>query len=114
MRTNRMKGDNAMSKPRTGIPAVPGLGNVVNGSAWGEAKAVERYGSLVDSNVPGGGTRIHPPPEDRHTPQKLGDANNLQGPNYQNIVPSNSWLRGGGAKQGESKPNFHPGYKGKK
>ena len=96
-----------MSKPRTGIPGVSGLGKVVNESAWGTNKADERYGR---SKYLYGAPR----PEDRHAPQKLGDRNNLQGPNYQNIVDSNSWVRGGGAKQAEGKPNFHPGYKGKK
>jgi len=94
----------ATDKCRTGIPDAPGLGKVVNRNAWGEAKATERYG---------GTTRTFPPPEDRHAPQKLGDRNNLQGPGYQNIVPSDSWLRGGGAKQAEGKPGYVPGYKGR-
>jgi hypothetical protein len=89
----------ATDKCRTGIPGVPGLSKVVSESAWGEAKATERYG---------GTTRTFAPPEDRHAPQKLGDANNLQGKNYSNMTP-NDWRRGNGMK-----PNFHPGYKGKK
>jgi hypothetical protein len=82
-----------MTKWRTGIPGVPGLSKVLNSDAWGDAKAVERgYGS---------GTRTFPSPKDVHGPQKLGDANNLQGPGYDNSVPVSSWLRGGG---GSGKP----------
>src|SRR5262249_29594614 len=99
-----------MTKPRTGIPGVPGLGNVVNESAYGVAKAEERYGK---SDYPTG-SRGAPSPPIRNKPQRLGDPNNLQGPKYDNIVPSDSWLRGGGSKQAEGKPNFHPGYKGKR
>src|SRR5262249_23245691 len=91
-----------MAKWRTGIPGVSGLSKVVNRSAWGEAKAVERgYGS---------GTRTFSPPPDKHGPQAPEDKH---GPGYSNIVPSNSWLRGGGAKQAEGKPGYVPGYKGK-
>jgi hypothetical protein len=43
-------------------------------------------------------------------PQKLGDANNLQGPGYANEVPLNSWLRGGG-KGGEGYKYFDTGKK---
>jgi hypothetical protein len=102
-----------MSKPRTGIPAVPRLGNVVNTSAWGEAKAVERYGSLVDSNVPGGGTRIYPPPPDRHGPEA---PQYQHGPGYENRV-ANDWRRGfgkNGVESGEGKPNFRRGFHGGK
>jgi len=74
---------------------------------WGRDTVRERYGALKNEDGA-------PPPEDRHAPQRLGDSNNLQGPSYQNIVPSDSWLRGGGERQAEGKPNFHPGYKGKK
>ena len=94
-----------MTKPRTGIPGVSGLGKVVNASAWGESKATERYG---------GTTRIFPPPEIANKPQRLGDPSNLQGPKYDNIVPSDSWVRSGGSKQAEGKPGYVPGYKGKK
>jgi hypothetical protein len=81
-----------------------GVGKVVEEQKWGRAKAEERYGTLKYRDGA-------PRPEDRHAPQKLGDRNNLQGPNYQNIHPSNSWVRGGGAKQAEGKPNFHPGIR---
>jgi len=94
-----------MTKPRTGIPGVSGLGKVVNESAWGEAKATERYG---ESKYPMG--RGAPPPPIANKPQRLGDPNNLQGPKYDNIVPSDSWLRGGGSKRAEGMP----GYKGNK
>ena len=91
-----------MTKPRTGIPDVPGLSKVVNKSAWGESKATERYG---------GTTRTFPPPEDKHAPQAREDKH---GPNYDNDVSADSWLRGGGAKGAEGNPNFDPGYKGKR
>jgi len=97
------------SKPRTGIPGVPGLSKVVNESAYGVAKAEERYGK---SDYAMG--RSAPAPEIKNKPQRLGDPNNMQGPKYDNIVDSNSWLRGGGSNQAEGKPNFHPGYKGKR
>ena len=99
-----------MSKPRTGIPDQPKLGGVVNESAWGVAKAEERYGK---SDYPTG-SRGAPSPPIRNKPQRLGDPNNLQGPKYDNIVPSDSWLRGGGPNQAEGKPNFHKGVHGKK
>jgi hypothetical protein len=67
---------------------------------WGRATAEERYGSLKYREDGA------PPPEDRHAPQKLGDRNNMQAPGYANIVDSNSWVRGGGAKRAEGKPNF--------
>ena len=85
-----------VSKPRTGIPGVPGLSKVVNESAHGEAMATKRYG---------GGTRTFPPPEDRCYPQALGDPKtNLQG--KLNDVPENSWLRGGPKESAEGKPAF--------
>jgi len=87
-----------VDKTRTGIPGHSGLGKVVNESAWGESKATERYG---------GTTRTFPPPEVQNKPQRLGDKNNLQDlPKYDNIVPSNSWLRGGGGNAAEGKPDF--------
>src|SRR5262245_32654979 len=101
--TNSAMGDRYMAKAadkcRTGIPGVAGLGKVVNSNAWGDAKATERYG---------GGTKTFAPPKDVHAPQKLGDGNNLQGPNYRNMT-SNDWRRGNGMK-----PTFVPGYHGKK
>ena len=96
-----------MTKPRTGIPGVPGLGNVVNESAYGVAKAEERYGK---SDYPMSSPAPSPPI--RNKPQRLGDQNNLQGPKYDNIVDPNSWLRGGGPNQAEGKRNF--GVHGKK
>ena len=76
---------------------------------WGRETARARYGALEYENGA-------PPPEDRHAPQRLGDRNNLQGPNYQNRSPDN-WVRGfgkNGVESAEGKSNFHPGYKGKK
>jgi len=81
---------------------IEGVGRVSNTSAWGEQKAVDRgYCS---------GTRTYPPPPEQSLPQKAGDPINLQGPNYHNDVPENSWLRGGG-ESAQGKPNFMPGYR---
>ena len=80
---------------------IDGVGRVSNTSAWGEAKATERYG---------GTTRTFPAPPDDCYPQKLGDRNNLQdSPRYQNDTPNN-WLRGAG-ESAEGKPNYVPGYR---
>ena len=88
-----------VTKPRTGIPGVPGLSKVVNRSAWGEQAATERYGG--DTRYPdmsyGSGNQ--------NKPQKLGDPNNQQGNYYDNDV-RNSWLRGGGPNQAAGKPYF--------
>jgi len=78
-----------------------GVGRVSNTSAWGEAKAVERGYCQ--------GTRTFPPPEDVHAPQKAGDANNLQSPNYHNDTP-NDWRRGAG-ESAEQKPGYVKGYR---
>jgi hypothetical protein len=75
---------------------------VMEESSWGLSKARERYGTIKQPDMR---------PKDAHAPQKLSDATNLQGPRYQNIVDSNSWVRGGGAKQAEAKPGY---YKGKR
>jgi len=88
-----------MSKPRTGISGVPGLGKVVNESAWGVAKAEARYGK---SDHPFG--RATPEPQVQNKPQFRENAQDL--PKYDNIVPSDSWLRGGGKNQAEGKVNF--------
>jgi hypothetical protein len=88
----------------------PGIGKVVEEQKWGRAKAEERYGPLKYREDGA------PRPEDVHAPQKLGDANNLQGPGYSNIHQKD-WVRGfgkGGVESAEGKPNFHPGYKGKR
>jgi len=81
---------------RTGIPGHPKLSKVVSEASWGESKATERYG---------GPTKTFPAPPVQNKPQRLGDPNNLQDKNYDNIVPSDSWLRGGGGSA-EGKPNF--------
>jgi hypothetical protein len=70
---------------------------------WGRSTARERYGAPHQPNMR---------PEDVHAPQRLGDRNNLQGPNYSNIH-RDDWIRGRG-ESAEGKPNFHPGYKGKR
>ena len=73
---------------------------------WGRDTARERYGALKYEN------KGAPSPEIRNKPQHPENRQDL--PRYDNIVDPNSWLRGGGSKQAEGKPNFHPGYKGKK
>ena len=100
-----------MTKPGTGIPGVPGLGNVVNESAYGVAKAEERYGK---SDYPMG--KGAPPPPIQNKPQRLGDPNNLQGAKYDNNHRED-WVRGfgkGGIESAEGMPNFRPGVHGKK
>src|SRR5262245_59839046 len=57
---------------------------------WGRDKARERYGSLKQVDMK--------PPEQCY-PQKLGDPNNLQAPNYYSGEPPvSSWLRAGGER----------------
>jgi len=92
-----------MSKPRTGIPGVPGLGGVVNESAHGEAMATKRYG---------GGTRhpdIRTGDETGTEPQRAGDVNNLQSPGYKNDC-RNDWRRAAG-ESAEQKPGYVKGYR---
>lgn len=98
-----------MTKPRTGVPGHSGLGKVVNESAWGVATAEKRYGK---SDYPFG--RATPEPQVKNKPQALGDpGTNLQdNPRYDNIH-RDDWIRGK-SESAEGKPNFHPGYKGKK
>jgi hypothetical protein len=68
---------------------------------WGQSTARQRYGALDYENRP------PPAPKDQSAPLKLGDANNLRDKSYQNDVPENSWLRGGG-RGGERYPGFVP------
>ena len=66
---------------------------------WGRSTARERYGPLKQPDT----TAV-----DRSQPQKLGDANNLQDPTYDNRV-SNIWVRGfgrGGIESAETKPGY--------
>lgn len=70
-----------------------------NTEKWGRAKARERYGAPKSGGMAA---------EDHSQPQKLGDANNLQGPGYDNDTP-NTWLRGGGKGDAEGKPSFDKG-----
>jgi hypothetical protein len=67
------KRDIVDEKARNTIPG-SGLGEVLNSQAWGAAKAVERYGAPRTPDMR--------PPEGSCYPQRLGDANNLQGPGY--------------------------------
>src|SRR5262245_3100335 len=91
--TEEAKMANATDKCRTGIPGVPGLGKVVNQTAWGEQTATERYG---------GTTQTFPPPKNQSMPQFKQDQ--CLDKTY-NDVPENSWLRGG-SQGGEGKPKF--------
>src|SRR5215475_7253777 len=91
-------------KARTGIPDAPGLGKVVNETAWGENKALERtkdYGGLKQTDMR---------PADRSYPQ---DPEAKRGPDWADDHP-NDWVRGGGPNAAEGRPGYVPGYKGKK
>jgi hypothetical protein len=80
--------------------SVSGL-KVENRSLWGTRIAYERYGKPE---------YLHgaPSPEDRHAPQRLGDSNNLQGPNYHN--DTSGWLRAEG-EDATTRPGYVPGYR---
>src|SRR5262249_33454852 len=74
---------------------------------WGRDKAVERYGRFPTPSMKA---------EDRSEPQKLGDKNNLRGPDWQDDT-ANDWRRGfgkNGVESAEGKPGYVPGYRGKK
>ena len=93
-------------KCRTGIPDAPGLGKVLNQSAWGESKALE----LARGYGPAG-TRTYPPPKDGSMPE---DPWAKRGPDWADDHP-NDWVRGGGPNAAEGKPGYVPGYRpGKK
>jgi hypothetical protein len=71
---------------------------------WGRAKAEERYGPLKYRDGA-------PPPEDGSEPQRLGDRNNLRGPDWKDDHP-NDWVRGfgkNGVESAEGRPNFDKG-----
>jgi hypothetical protein len=78
-----------------------GVGSVVEESKWGHAKARERYNSLKFENGA-------PRPPDRSQPQ---DPVDKHGASYSNDVDANSWVRGGGSKGAEGKPNFQAGIR---
>jgi hypothetical protein len=63
---------------------------------WGRDTARSRYGEARSPDMKA---------EDRHAPQKLGDANNLQGNYYSNNV-RNDWRRGSG-ESAEGKPHYN-------
>lgn len=71
---------------------------------WGRKTAKERYGT-------GGPNKIEPKFEDRSFPQKAGDVQNLQGPDFLDDHP-NDWVRGKD-ESAEDKPDFKrsQGYK---
>jgi hypothetical protein len=62
---------------------------------WGRSTARERYGALKQPDMQ---------PADASRPQKLGDANNLQGPGYANNH-RNDWIRGAG-ESAEGMPHY--------
>jgi len=68
---------------------------------WGRAKAEERYGPLQFRDGA-------PRPPDRSMPQ-FKDTDG-RGPDWADDHP-NDWVRGGGPKQAEGKPNFQPGIR---
>jgi hypothetical protein len=71
----------------------------VEESKWGRDTARERYGVLKQPDM----TAV-----DRSQPQKLGDANNLQDPSYNN-THRKDWVRGfgkGGIESAEGKPGY--------
>jgi len=76
---------------------------VVEESKWGANKARERYGALKTSDMKA---------KDMSAPQKLGDANNLRGPGWQDDH-KNDWVRGAG-EDATKRPGYIPGYRGKK
>jgi hypothetical protein len=74
-------------------------------SKWGHDTAIERYGKLKN-------TGLLPKDEGACYPQRLGDKNNLQGPDYNN--DASGWVRGAG-ENAENKPGYVHGYRpGKK
>ena len=84
-----------------------GMKGVVEEEKWGRSKAEERYGRFPTPNMKA---------EDRSEPQKLGDANNLRGPDWKDDT-AKDWRVGfgkNGSESAESKPGYVPGYKGKR
>jgi len=80
-----------------------GMRGVVEEEKWGRSKAEQRYGRFPTPNMKA---------EDRSEPQKLGDKNNLRGPDWKDDHP-NDWVRGAN-ETAENKPGYVPGYRGKK
>src|SRR5262245_42315711 len=80
-----------------------GMRGVVEESKHGREVAQERYGAIKSPNMK---------PEDRSEPQKLGDRNNLRGPDWQDDHP-NDWVRGAN-ETAENRPGYVPGYRGKR
>jgi hypothetical protein len=73
-----------------------------NMAKWGRRTARERYGAPKNPDMKA---------EDTSAPQKLGDKNNLRGPDWEDDHP-NDWVRGKG-ESAEGKPDFKrsQGYK---
>jgi hypothetical protein len=79
--------------------SIAGVGKVSETQKWGRDTAISRYGKSESPNMK--------PAEDRSAPQKLGDKNNLRGPNWQDDV-AKDWRRGYGLP-----PNFDKGSRKK-
>ena len=78
----------------------------VEENKWGRATAERRYGPLQYKDGAS-------PPPDRSYPQ---DPEAKPGSDWRDDSP-NTWVRGfgkGGNESAEGKPNFQPGFKGKK
>ena len=84
-------------KARTGIHGIRGLSKVVNDTAWGEAKALERYGKDY-----GGAPKTFGPPPDRSMPH-FKDTDG-RGKDWADYELKNSWLRG--CAPAENKPGY--------
>lgn len=65
---------------------------------WGRKTARERYGSNSNQS-------LQPVDKEASYPQKLGDKNNLRGPDWQDDH-ANDWVRGGPNESAEGKPGF--------
>ena len=101
-----VQGDN-VSKHRSQYSAGSGVKGAVEESKWGYAKARERTADY------GGVKQVDMRPKDQSMPQSPLDK---RGPDWADDHPKD-WVRGygkGGKESAEGRPNFQPGYKGKK
>jgi hypothetical protein len=71
-----------------------------------KVEETEKWGTRTAYDRVGKPQFLHgaPRPEDASRPQRLGDANNLQGPGYRNDH-ANDWIRGANG-DATSKPGF--------
>src|SRR5262245_17146488 len=83
-----------------------GMKGVLEESKWGRETARSRYGKLEQPNMKA---------DDMSAPQKLGDRNNLRGPDWQDDH-KNDWIRSAN-EDATTRPGYVPGggsYRGKK